>query len=187
MIRKVLQLEAPREAVYGILTSFSAYPRWLPGCDQVEVLSARGAHSEIELVINSLKKMRMALRVETVANQLVTFQLLRSADVKAYTGSYRLMDAAEGAGTLVVAQLEIDAGPLSPRFLVERMAQKALEETCESLRRYAVATIRLAAAAPERRLMSSSEARGRTLLEVFETQDGYVVRCRNETNVAPGN
>lgn len=175
MIRQVLPVGAPREAVFQALTRFAEYPRWLPGCEKCEVLPGDGKATTIELTMHSLRRMRMVLRVESVPNQTVSFQLIRSTDVRSYVGSYRLMDAAGQSGTVVIAELEVDGGALAPRFLVDRMVQKGLEDTGAALNRYAASQ-----EAPRAGAAQMTATDGRTLVEVYRTPNGYAVRIASE-------
>lgn len=136
MIKAVIYVSAPRPAVFSVLTNYPQYRTWLPGCEQSEVIKREGNTTDTEIVIRSMKTMRIGLRFEASQDQLLSFHMISGQDMKAYDGSYRLMDAADGDGTVVVAELEIDAGPMAPRFLVDRFAKKAIDDTGKALGSY---------------------------------------------------
>ena len=137
MVKAVAQVDTARSIVYSILTDFASYPQWVPGCERCQVLSATGNTSTAEIVLNSMKKVTLRLRFDAAPDQLLKFEMISCPDIKAYTGSYKLMNASSGSGTVVVTELELDAGPMAPRFIVDRMVKKTLESTGEALQKYA--------------------------------------------------
>ena len=187
MIKAVINLEAPREHVYQILTDYPGYKNWLPGCEKCTVLSSSGNASDTEIVVNSMKKMTLGLRFEGQLNQALNFRLLRSKDIRAYSGSYRLMDSADGKGTVVVAEMEIDAGAMVPKFMVDRIAKKSIDETGASLRRYALKAP-MKAAAPAVKAAAPGEVavkarRAKRILYVVRIQGGYRVWMMGESYI----
>jgi len=136
MVKSVAQIDSDRSIVFAILTDFASYPQWVPGCESCVVKSAAGKTSTVEITLNSMKKIVLGLKFDAEADQLLKFELVSSKDVKAYAGSYKLMNASDGNGTVVVTELELDAGPMAPKFMVDRMLKKTLEETGVALRKY---------------------------------------------------
>ena len=179
MIRAAIPVDDAKEHVFAVLTGYADYVRWLPNCESSKVMAGDIPNADAEIVINSMKRMTLGLRFEAVGTQVLNFKMYSGTDMKAYSGSYRLMDGVDGKGTVVVAELEIDAGAMAPKFLVDRMAKKAIEETGVALRKYlpnvappasapgaAPAAPRKAAAAVKR------AARSRRILQVVRTSDG---------------
>jgi hypothetical protein len=185
MIKAVINVEAPREQVFSVLTDYPRYKTWLPGCEISNVTSSSGNNADTEIVVNSMKRMTLGLRFEAVPTQVLNFRLTNSKDIKAYSGSYRLMDSADGRGTVVIAELEIDAGPMAPRFLVDRMVKKALDDTGSALRKY-VKVLPAQARAPERTAVAAPVHRVRHILRVLKTADGNVVWYAGQTFRARG-
>jgi hypothetical protein len=66
------------------------------------------------------------------------------------------MDSADGGGTVMIAELEIDAGAMAPKFLVDRMVKKALDETGNALKKY-VKSMPAQQRAPERAAQAGSQ------------------------------
>ena len=176
MVKSVAQVDSPRSLVFSILTDFGSYPEWVPGCERCSVLSAAGKISTTEIVLNSMKKITLGLRFDAEPDQLLKFEMVSGKDVKAYTGSYKLMNASEGPGTVVVTELELDAGPMAPKFMVDRMLKKTLEATGDALNKYArvVAARQPAPTAPvpERVATPVKARRAKCLLRVIRTPEG---------------
>jgi uncharacterized protein YndB with AHSA1/START domain len=182
MIKAVINVEAPRDHVFHVLTDYPQYKKWLPGCEKCEITASTGNTADTEIVVNSMKKMKMGLRFEAQPTQMLSFRMLRSTDLKAYSGCYRLMDAADGKGTVVIAEMEIDASV--PKFMLDRVAKKSMEETGNALRQY----IRSIPAAPGMspkaaagtRPSDSKPRRAKRILQVVKTADGYSIWMMGE-------
>lgn len=189
MIKSVINLEAPRPHVFAILTDYARYRDWLPGCEQSNVLSSAGNASDTEITISSMKRMVIGLRFEAEPVQVLNFRLTKSKDLKGYSGSYRLMDAADGSGTVVVAEMEIDAGAMVPRFMVDRMAKKSIEETGNALKAHIkkvpmqARPAPAAGAGPAPQAVAVKPRRSKRILNVVKTSDGYRVWMMGESYI----
>lgn len=182
MIKAVINVEAPREQVFTVLTDFPSYKTWLPGCEVSNVTAANGANTDTEIVVNSMKRMTLGLRFEAVPSQILNFRMISGKDIKAYSGSYRLMDSADGLGTVVVAELEIDAGPMAPKFLVDRMVKKALDDTGNALKKYVKSMPPVQAPAHERAAAPAGKGRRvRHVLRVAKTAEGSRIWFAGQT------
>lgn len=181
MIKAVINVPAPRHQVYAVLTEYDKYEAWLPGCKEARVTAQNGSSTDAEITIASMKTMSMALRFEADGSQSLTFRLLRSSDLKGYSGSYRLMDAADGNGTVVITEMELDAGAMVPKFMVDRMAKKSIDDTGAALREYLkklppAALAPAAGTAPAKPPAAATKRkRARRILRVTKTGQGINV------------
>jgi hypothetical protein len=177
MIKVVFNVQAPRQNVYAILTDYAGYKKWVPGCERCDVLSSTGNVTETQVVMNSAKRMELTLRFEAEPIQSLRFRMTKSRDLKGYSGTYRLMNAADQKGTVVIAELEIDAGFMAPKFMVDRMATKALQDTGEALNGYLkqAPSPAVAASPGPRAEKDMKPRRNKHVLRVVKTQAGYRV------------
>jgi hypothetical protein len=186
MIKKVINVQAPRDLVYQVLTDYEKYQAWLPGCKSAKVTARNGDTVDTEIVIASMKTMTMALRFRSDGGSGLTFDLIKSSDLKGYSGSYRLMDAADGVGTVVITEMELDAGAMVPKFMVNKMATKSVDDTgvalCEYVKKVPVAAGPAkpagAGAKPAARPaqpQAPRRKRARRVISVSKSQAGYRV------------
>jgi len=181
MIRSVINVEAPRDHVFRVLTDYPQYKKWLPGCEKCDVTASTGNSVDADIVINGMKKMRMKIRFDAQPSQLLTFKMISSKDLNAYNGCYRFMDAADGKGTVVIAEMEVDAGV--PKFLLDRVVKNTMEETGNALKKY-IRSIPIAPGAaktPASRPAESKPRRAKRILQVARTSDGYTIWMMGET------
>jgi ribosome-associated toxin RatA of RatAB toxin-antitoxin module len=184
MIKSVVNIEAPREHVFKVLSDFSQYELWLPGCKQSKIITAQESVVETEFVIKSIKTMTMGLRFELVPVESMMFRMIKGTDLKSYQGSWRLMDAADGSGTVVIGEIEMDAGAMVPGFMVSRMAKKAIEETVSALRRR-IGEVPFEVEKKGKAFADRDRPRRlKRILHVMRTQDGYRVWAFGQTYFA---
>ena len=116
----------------------------------------------------------MSLRFDAEPDQLLKFELVSSKDVKGYTGSYKLMNATDG-GVVLIAELELDAGAMAPKFMVDRMLKSSLEQMGDAIRKHAK-TMPLPVAAPSvkeaKPAGKQKPKRPKCLLRVVKTDAG---------------
>ena len=178
MIKAVIHIDAPRPQVYALLTDYPSYREWVPGCEQCNVVSRSGNSSDTQIVISSMKRIELGVRFEGQPGQSLNFRMVNGRDLKAYAGTYRLMDATDGKGTVVIAELEIDVGMMVPKFMVDRMTRKMMDDTGIAMRKYMQSARDSATALLESTRVPVKEAkprRARRILRVTKTDAGYKV------------
>jgi carbon monoxide dehydrogenase subunit G len=190
MIKAVINIQAPRHHVFQILTDYPNYKSWLPGCEASNVLTTSGNSADTEVTINSMKKMKIGLRFDAVPTQTLNFKMVSGKDLKGYEGAYRLMDSADGKGTVVIAEMLIDAGAMVPKFMVDRVAKKSIDDTGEALKKFVsrvpVSAAPVAQAAPVPQAAAARRRRTRRVLQVTKTPSGYSVWLEGSTFEAKG-
>jgi len=176
--------------VFQVLSDFPRYKDWVPGCESCAVNSQNGNTTETTITITSMKRIQLGLRFDAQPDTALAFKMISGKDLKAYSGTYRLMDAADGNGTVVIAELEIDVGMMAPKFMVDKITRKMMDDTGVAIRAHiqkmgikaAPAVAKPAAvAAPRRR------HRARRLLRVTKTSEGYSVWLLGETHEVKSN
>jgi len=183
MIKAVINVPAPRQMVYSVLTDYAGYRNWVPGCEQCTVLSQSGNSADTQIVVSSMKRIEMSLRFEAQPVQSLSFRMVKGKDVKAYSGTYRLMDATDGKSTVLIAELEIDVGMMVPRFMVDRISKKMIDDTGSALRKH-MQTVTIPTAAAQAAKAAAREARprrARRLLRITRTAAGYQIWLQGET------
>lgn len=182
MIRTVINVPAPRPQVFHALTDYPRYREWVPGCEQCNIVSQSGNSAETRIIMNAMKRIELGLRFEAQPTQTISFRMVKGKDLKSYSGTYRLMDAADGTGTVVIAELDIEVGMMVPKFVVDRVARKMMDETGAALRKHLqTARMPTGARAEAKRAAEAKRRRARKILRVTKTSSGYRVWLLGET------
>jgi len=192
LTKGVFQIDASRPRLFGIIADFVHWPDWFPGCKETKILVDKGSSLQVELTLSSIKTITMGLEFDLSPVQSINFRKFSGKDVKDYVGSFRLMNASDGAGTVVVGEMDMDAGAMVPKFMVGRMMEKSLNQTAEALKarvRTAPPTPQYeeaeAAAAPgvaEAGAPGARPARRKRVLHVVQTAEGYRVWVMGKTH-----
>ena len=198
MTKSVFQIDAPKDRLYGIIADFQRWNEWFPGCKEAKIVTDKGNTKQVELTLASIKTLTMGLEFDLTPTQLINFRKYSGKDVKEYAGSFRLMNASDGAGTVVMGEMEMDAGSLVPKFMVGKIMEKSLAQTAEALKARvntappgpvfetaeAVAVPAAAgagvAAAPAQQVV---HARRKRIVHVIQSGNGYRVWLMGKTHM----
>jgi carbon monoxide dehydrogenase subunit G len=182
MNKAVIQVQAPREHVFATLTKYEEYPLWVPGCRRLNVVASSGNQTDVEIVQAAMKTITALLRFQADPPAAVRFEMIKGTDFKAYSGQHRLMVAA-GGGTVVTTEIEMDAGFMMPRFLLDDKVRQFLEEFGKGLRK------RVAAAGTPPGAVSTlppgARRRTRRLLRITRTAAGMRIWYLGKILTAP--
>lgn len=186
MIKVVIDVEAPRQHVYSILTNFPRYTEWVPGCVQSKVISTGENTVETEFTLSGIKTMTLGLRYEIQPDQFLSYRMIKGKDLKAYSGSWKLLDSADGSGTVVMCEMDMDAAV--PAFMLARMAKKGIDDLSEALKKRAravpVEAAKMAVPAAPAPGVEAAKApkrrRSKRVLHVMKIPGGYRVWIMGE-------
>jgi carbon monoxide dehydrogenase subunit G len=134
LTKSVFQIDATKDRLFGIISDFNRWSEWFPGCKEAKIVNDKGNTKQVELTLASVKTITMGLEFDLTPTQLINFRKYSGKDVKDYCGSFRLMNASDGAGTVVMGEMEMDAGAMVPKFMVGRIMEKSLAQTAEALK-----------------------------------------------------
>jgi hypothetical protein len=135
MIRKTIFIPVSREKLFSVMTAFDKYPEWTPGCERCTVLSTEGPATTVELTINAARRIRLEVRYNAQPCESLQFRMTGGNDIKKYSGMYRLAAAADGKGTVLFAELELEVNSM-PRFLSDSFARSSMDKAAIALKEY---------------------------------------------------
>jgi carbon monoxide dehydrogenase subunit G len=193
LTKAVFQIDAPKDRLFGIIADFPRWSEWFPGCKEAKIVSDKGNTKQVELTLASIKTLTMGLEFDLTPTQLINFRKYSGKDVKEYAGSFRLMNASDGAGTVVMGEMEMDAGSLVPKFMVGKIMEKSLGQTAEALKQrvitappgpvYEVAEAVAAPASPGAAVAVAQvvPVRRKRMVHVIQSGNGYRVWLMGKT------
>jgi coenzyme Q-binding protein COQ10 len=134
LTKSVFQIDAPKDRLFEIIADFNRWSEWFPSCREAKIVTDKGSSLQVEITLASVKTITMGLEFDLTPTQLINFRKYSGKDVKEYAGSFRLMNASDGAGTVVMGEMEMDAGAMVPKFMVGKIMEKSLAQTAEALK-----------------------------------------------------
>jgi ribosome-associated toxin RatA of RatAB toxin-antitoxin module len=179
MIKSVSDIAAPRQHVYAVLADVTNFVEWMPSCTGSTITSQTGNVIETQFSASGMKNITMGLRFEMQPYRSITFKMIQSKDVKAYSGAWHLMDSKDGSGTVLRSEMEMDPGAMVPRFMVDRMAKRAVEDTGLALKE----RLKVVPFEPgDTDAVVEASAQARRVLHVLKIDDGYRVTFLDDTH-----
>ncbi|MGH9719783.1 MAG: type II toxin-antitoxin system RatA family toxin [Bryobacteraceae bacterium] len=191
MTKSVFQIDAPRDRLFGIIADFERWNEWFPGCKEARITADKGTSKQVDLTLASMKTITMGLEFDLTPTELINFRKISGKDVKDYAGSFRLQNSADGAGTVVMGEMEMDAGAMVPKFMVGRIMEKSLRETAEALKtrvRTAPPAPAYEAAAPAAAaigggvtVVAPAAVRRKRVMHIIQSRNGFRVWIMGKT------
>lgn len=169
MNKAVTKIPAPREQVFATLVKYTEYPLWVPGCRRLNVVASSGNQTDVEIVQAAMKTITAVLRFQADPPAGVRFEMIKGRDFKSYAGQHRLMEAA-GGGTVIMTEIEMDAGFMVPRFLLEDKIRQFLEEFGKGLEKRVAAAAQVSSTVATQ--APAARRRIRRLLRITRTAAG---------------
>ena len=128
VVHRQLDVSAPPDRVWGIITDFAAYPRWA-AFEEAEVLRAEAAAWEVRLVFRLVRAFPYTIRAWSPAPLRLEWALVEGA-FRANEGAWQLTPTAGGAGCHVDYRLDLQFGMFIPgtlqRTLTDTLLPRAL-------------------------------------------------------------
>jgi carbon monoxide dehydrogenase subunit G len=134
MTKSVFQIDAPKDRLFGIMADFERWSEWFPGCKEAKIVTDMRTSLQVQITLFSVKTITMGLEFNLTPTELIIFRKYSGEDVKHYCGSFRLTNASDGVGTVVMCEMEMDAGTMVPKFMVGRIMETSLAQTAEALK-----------------------------------------------------
>jgi carbon monoxide dehydrogenase subunit G len=192
LTKSVFQIDATKDRLFGIISDFNRWNEWFPGCKEAKIVTDKGNTKQVELTLASVKTITMGLEFDLTPTQLINFRKYSGKDVKDYCGSFRLMNASDGAGTVVMGEMEMDAGAMVPKFMVGRIMEKSLAQTAEALKQRVhtappgpvyetAAPVAAASGAGPAAAGPAIPARRKRMVHVIQSGEGYRVWLMGKT------
>lgn len=124
-----IRIDAPKADVMAVIADFPAYPAWVQGMKNVEVVEegadGRADQVHFELEATPIKD-SYTLGYDWRGDDAVHWELVEGKMLKAMTGSYELREA--GGGTEVVYKLAVDVA-IPMIGMLKRKAEKVIIDT----------------------------------------------------------
>lgn len=117
-----VEIDAPPEAVYAVITDFARYPNFVPNQSSATVLSTDGHHWQVEFELSVAKRLRYVLDLVGTPDEAVRWSLVSGDMMKEMNGGWRLEALPDGRTR---AHYEID---VALKGFVPRSISKALIE-----------------------------------------------------------
>jgi ribosome-associated toxin RatA of RatAB toxin-antitoxin module len=125
---RTIEIAAPPAVVMEVINDFSAYTRFLPEMEQVEVLSQSGGRTEVRFAVKVIRRLEYTLRLEQVDELNVRWSLVEGA-FKSNDGGWKLEPLDGGARTRATYKIDLQVGMFVPGNIVRSLVDRSLPDT----------------------------------------------------------
>ncbi len=126
-----IEVDAPLETVFGVITDYEAYPEFLPELHSVTVLEREPGRARVRFVLHVVKTVRYTLELTESAPFSVRWTLVEG-DLRQNAGSWTL--ERHGAGTRASYSVRVEVGVFVPGAIVSRLVGETLPATLQAFR-----------------------------------------------------
>ena len=137
---KTIEIDAPPEVVFGIITDYEKYPQFLSDVKKVKVLERGDGYAIMEQTLSVVKEVTMTLRLTETPHTAVSWVTQSgSRMLKKNDGRWKLEDLGNGR-TRATYGLDVEVGGIwVPKSVVNGLTGTTLPKTLEAFKKRAEA------------------------------------------------
>jgi ribosome-associated toxin RatA of RatAB toxin-antitoxin module len=131
-----IEIDASADEIYEIVADLEAYPDWVPGMSEVEILETddEGLPLRVRQVVDmGFKTVRYVLAYEHDRPDRIAWESEPGGDIALIKGSYSF-DVADSGATNVDYELTVDPGFPVPGFMVRQAAKRIMKTALHDLK-----------------------------------------------------
>ncbi|MCB9545063.1 MAG: SRPBCC family protein [Myxococcales bacterium] len=130
-------IEAPPEAVYGLVTDFESYPSFVPNQVGARIVSAEGEHAwQVEFELSVAKKLRYTLDLKGDPGRSVRWTLVAGDMMEQNVGGWTL-EALPGGKTRATYAIDVKLRGFVPRSISRALIERTLPANLDAFKREA--------------------------------------------------
>ncbi len=129
-----IEIDAPPESVWEVITDFESYPEFLSDMRSVRVASRSERGATVRFELDLIKRVRYTLAFEADPPRRLAWSLVRGDFMRRNEGSWELQEL-EGGRTRATYRIALALGAIVPSSITTRLAAERLPETLEAFKR----------------------------------------------------
>lgn len=135
MVERTIEIDAPIERVFEVISNIEDYPDFISTTDAVDV-RRNGDEADVEFEINVIKPIRYTLHFKFNGPEEMTWTFVRGDFMKENKGGWELTRLSEDK-TKARYYLDVRFGWMVPKGIVEKLTETQLPELLDSFKRRA--------------------------------------------------
>lgn len=134
MVTQSVQIKAPQQTVYQVLTDFENYPEFLAGMKSAKVVWCDDSRMEVQFHLFLIKEIKYTLRFELDPPNEIHWSLKQGEMMKTNDGFWALKELSDN---LTEAKYGIDValGLWVPKAITETLMEKELPKTLKAFKK----------------------------------------------------
>jgi coenzyme Q-binding protein COQ10 len=131
---KSIEINAPIEKVYAVITDYESYPEFLDEQSDAKVLSKNGNVAEVMFKLKVVKEIEYRLRIVETAPSSIQWTLIKGEMMKENNGGWKL-EVIDANKTRCTYSIELGLGMLVPKSVATMLAETTLPKTLDAFKR----------------------------------------------------
>jgi ribosome-associated toxin RatA of RatAB toxin-antitoxin module len=127
-----IDINAPLETVYDVITDFESYPEFLGETKEVEILESNAKSAKVLFKINIIRKVIYTLEIKMAAPKSVTWHLLEGDLMKKNSGKWKLSE--KKGGTNAHYEIDMQFTGLVPKAVSNKLIGSSLPAMMRAFR-----------------------------------------------------
>lgn len=115
-----IEIKAPIQNVFDVISDFEAYPEFLPETRKVTVEKKSGKHVEVTFTINVIKKITYTLDIKLDPHHGLSWKLVKGEMMKKNSGQWKLTEVKKGL-TKAIYEIDMDFGGMVPKAITNKL------------------------------------------------------------------
>jgi ribosome-associated toxin RatA of RatAB toxin-antitoxin module len=130
---KTIEINAPIEKVFAVITDYEKYPEFLDEQTGAKVLSKNDNVAEVSFKLKVVKEIEYRLRIVESSPTGIQWTLIKGEMMKENNGGWKLEP--NGDKTKATYSIELGLGLLVPKSVATMLAETTLPKTLEAFKR----------------------------------------------------
>ncbi|MCC6810860.1 MAG: SRPBCC family protein [Deltaproteobacteria bacterium] len=131
---KSVEINAPMEKVFSVITDYEKYPEFLDEQSGAKVLSRNGNAVDCEFKLKVIKEITYTLRLTETKPTGLTWTMLKGEMMKSNDGGWKLEDVG-GGKTKATYFADIGLGMLVPKSIASMLVEQTLPKTLDAFKK----------------------------------------------------
>jgi ribosome-associated toxin RatA of RatAB toxin-antitoxin module len=127
-----IDIHAPLETVYDIITDFESYPEFLSETKEVEVVHSTGKSATVLFKINLIRKIIYTLEIKMTPHKTVTWHLVEGDLMKKNSGKWKLTE--KKGVTNAHYEIDMEFSGLVPKAISNKLIGSSLPTMMKAFR-----------------------------------------------------
>ena len=127
-----IDIEAPIDVVYEVISDFESYPDFLSETKEVQVRQANSKSAEVTFKINLIKKISYTLDIKFSPKKGLSWKLVEGDLMKKNTGRWKLSH--KKGVTTAVYEIDMEFAGLVPKAISNRLIGSSLPTMMRAFR-----------------------------------------------------
>jgi coenzyme Q-binding protein COQ10 len=136
---RTIEVAAPLERVFDVVTHYEAYPSFLPEVKSVRLSGRQGATVDVHYQIQLIRSVRYTVRMVEERPSRISWSFVEGEVMKDNRGEWRLEEVGPGR-TRITYTVEAKFGALVPRAITDKLVETSLPAMLDAFRRRAEST-----------------------------------------------